>query len=60
MVHGLSVAAISVVGHLSRPKHERAEVIGTEREPLVGMIHEGGGGESEESGGEEERGVAGL
>ena len=49
MVHGLSVAAISVGSHFSRSARERAPLIGGEREPLMGMVHEGGGGESEPS-----------
>ena len=49
MVHGLSVAAISVVGHFSRHEDERAPFIAGENDPLFGMIHEGGGGESEPS-----------
>ena len=49
MVHGLSVAAISVGISLTRRAEERAGMMGTEREPLVGMVHEGGGGESEPS-----------
>ena len=49
LVHGFSVAAISVIGHLSRPKEEREPLIGGEREPLRGMVHEGGGGDSEPS-----------
>ncbi|MCJ1239539.1 hypothetical protein MMC14_007536 [Varicellaria rhodocarpa] len=57
LVHGLSVAAISLAGHFSRRKHERADVIGTETEPLVGMVHEGGGGESEDSFSEDEAGL---
>lgn len=47
MVHGLSVALISVGGHFSRSEGERAPLIGAEREALDGMIHHGGGGESE-------------
>lgn len=49
MVHGLSVAAISVGGHYTRKEGERAPLIGAESEGLHGMIHEGGGGESEPS-----------
>ena len=57
MVHGFSVAAISLAGHFSRRKRERAEVMGAETEPLVGMVHEGGGGESEDSFSENEAGL---
>lgn len=49
MIHGLSVAAISVFGHYSRRDGERAPLIGGETEGLLGMVHEGGGGESEPS-----------
>ena len=49
MVHGLSVAAISVGSHYSRKEGERAPLIGGETDGLDGMIHEGGGGESEPS-----------
>jgi len=46
MVHGLSVAAISVASHYSRKEGERAPLLGAETEGLSGMIQEGGGGES--------------
>ncbi|KAI4133550.1 MAG: hypothetical protein LQ347_002129 [Umbilicaria vellea] len=49
MVHGLSVAAISVSSHYSRREGERAPLIGGESDGLEGMVHEGGGGESEPS-----------
>lgn len=49
MVHGLSVAVISVGSHYSRKEGERAPLIGQEREGLSYMVHEGGGGESEPS-----------
>lgn len=49
MVHGLSVAVISVASHYSRKEGERAPLIGGENEGLTGMVHEGGGGESEPS-----------
>lgn len=49
MVHGLSVAAISVGSHFSRSEGERAPLIGAETDGLWGMVHEGGGGESEPS-----------
>lgn len=49
MIHGFSVAAISVFSHYSRREGERAPLIGGETEGLFGMIHEGGGGESEPS-----------
>lgn len=49
VVHGLSVAGISVVGHLMRKEGERAPLLGAETDGLSGMVHEGGGGESEPS-----------
>lgn len=49
MIHGFSVAAISVSSHYSRPKGEREPLIGSETEGLAHMVHEGGGGESEPS-----------
>jgi hypothetical protein len=39
MVHGLSVAAISIGGHYSRKDVERAPLIGTETEASHGMDH---------------------
>lgn len=47
IAHGLSVLAISLGGHLSRKKGERAPLLGAETEGLDAMVHEGGGGESE-------------
>ncbi|KAI9817414.1 MAG: hypothetical protein M1827_001023 [Pycnora praestabilis] len=47
LVHGLSVAIISLGSHFSRHREERAPLLGGETDPLHGMIHEGGGGESE-------------
>ncbi|KAM0802511.1 Cation/H+ exchanger [Usnea florida] len=49
MVHGLSVAAISVASHFSRGRGERAPLIGQESEALYGMVHGEGDGESEPS-----------
>lgn len=49
MIHGLSVALISVGGHYSRDEGERASLLGAETDALTGMEHEGGGGESEPS-----------
>ncbi|CAD6575607.1 MAG: hypothetical protein CYPHOPRED_005752 [Cyphobasidiales sp. Tagirdzhanova-0007] len=49
MVHGLSVAAISVGSHYTRKEGERAPLIGAESDGLHDMVHEGGGGESEPS-----------
>lgn len=63
IVHGLSVAAVSVGSHYSRPHGERAPLIGGENEPLGGMVHYGGGGESASdlsmSDEEQEEGVTG-
>lgn len=47
MVHGLSVAAISVGGHFVRKEGERAPLIGGEEDGLDGMEHEAGNGDSE-------------
>ena len=49
MIHGLSVAAISIVSHYSREKGERAPLLAQESEALGGMVHGEGGGESEPS-----------
>lgn len=49
MIHGLSVAAISVGSHYTRKEGERAPLIGQESDGLWSMVHEGGGGESEPS-----------
>lgn len=49
IIHGLSVALISVGGHYSRHEGERASLLGGETDGLTGMEHEGGGGESEPS-----------
>ena len=42
MIHGLSVAVLSVASHYSRPKGERAPLIGGETDGLDGMIQDGG------------------
>jgi NhaP-type Na+/H+ or K+/H+ antiporter len=47
MVHGLSVAALSLGSHFSRPRGERAPLIGAETEALGAMEHDGDEGESE-------------
>ena len=49
MIHGLSVAAISVGSHYSLKEGERTPLIGQESQGLAYMVHEGGGGESEPS-----------
>ncbi|CZR55424.1 related to Na+/H+ antiporter CNH1 [Phialocephala subalpina] len=46
-VHGLSTVAISVGGHYSRKKGERAPLLGQETEGLEAMDHEEGNGDSE-------------
>lgn len=46
IVHGLSVAAISLAEHYSRKTGERAPLIARQGERLAGMIHGVGGGES--------------
>ena len=53
-VHGLSGAAISVAGHYSRNKEERAPLLAGEDDGLEGMVHEIGGGDSEPSVSEDE------
>ena len=47
LVHGLSVAALSVIGHFQRKEGERAPLLAAETDPLDGMAHEGGGGDSQ-------------
>ncbi|GAB7358822.1 hypothetical protein MBLNU230_g4046t1 [Neophaeotheca triangularis] len=47
LVHGLSVLALSIASHFKRPKDQRAGVLAAETEPLAGMVHEDGDGESE-------------
>ncbi|ERF70587.1 hypothetical protein EPUS_02453 [Endocarpon pusillum Z07020] len=39
MVHGSSAMVMSVVGHFTRPKKERAPLIGGETERLYGMVN---------------------
>lgn len=39
MVHGLSAMVMSLIGHFSRPKGDRAPLIGAETERLYGMIN---------------------
>ncbi len=60
MVHGLSVVAISVGGHFSRGKGERAPLIGGESEGLEHMVHDDGGVESENSSGDDLTDIAGM
>ncbi|KAI7339069.1 Sodium/hydrogen exchanger [Hortaea werneckii] len=47
LVHGLSVLALSLTTHFSRPADKRAPIVAAEDDPLEGMEHQGGGGESE-------------
>ena len=47
LVHGLSVLALSVYAHFVRPKEMRASSLAAETDPLMGMDHEVGNGESE-------------
>ena len=49
MVHGLSVAAVSIGGHYSRKDSERSPLIGAETEGLHGMDHGSDEGDSEPS-----------
>lgn len=46
-VHGFSVLALSLSSHFNRKEEERAPLLAGETEPLEGMIHEGGNGDSE-------------
>lgn len=48
LVHGLSVAAISLWLHFTRARKHRSREIGGETEPLGGMIHEGSEEDEEE------------
>ena len=64
IIHGLSVAAISVIGHFRRGDGERASEFAGETEPLHGMVHEDSEGEetqseSEDDGDNERRGGSG-
>lgn len=51
MIHGLSVAAMSVYSHFKRPKENRAGILAAETDPLEGMEHsdEYGNSASEDS-----------
>ena len=53
LVHGLSVAAMSVANHLWRDKSQRAPVLAAETDPLGGMVHEEGGEVGSEIGDED-------
>lgn len=60
LVHGLSTLAISIGGHFGRHEHERAPLIGAEREGFHGMVFDeeenGGQAPDEEEEEEEYRG----
>ena len=47
LVHGLSVLVLSVLSHFTRPKHHRSGSLAGETDPLGGMVHGIGDGESE-------------
>jgi sodium/hydrogen antiporter len=47
LVHGLSVLGLSIFSHFLRPKHQRAPLLAAETEPLDGMVHNEGTGDSE-------------
>ncbi|KAL1310559.1 hypothetical protein AAFC00_000838 [Neodothiora populina] len=46
-VHGLSVLALSLGSHFRRKEEDRAPLLAAETEPLTGMVHDDGNGESE-------------
>jgi len=48
LVHGLSVAGISLYVHFARHKHQRSHEVAGETDPLEGMEHEGSEEEEEE------------
>jgi len=57
IVHGLSVAAVSVLIHVRRKPGDRSSTVGGETEPIAGMVHEEEDlEEEEEEEGFEERG----
>lgn len=58
LVHGFSVAAISVWDHFRRSSGERAAEFAGETEPLVGMVHEESEGEETQSESEDDGGGA--
>ncbi|KAL1584827.1 hypothetical protein WHR41_06642 [Cladosporium halotolerans] len=47
IVHGMSVLVLSIISHYSRPKSHRSASLAGETDPLSGMVHGVGGGESE-------------
>lgn len=54
MVHGLSVVVMSVFSHLTKPKGDRSELFAADTDPLDGMVHGEGGGDSASSEEEDE------
>jgi NhaP-type Na+/H+ or K+/H+ antiporter len=46
IVHGLSVLVLSIVAHFKRDPQNRAGILAAETDPLEGMEHEGGAGDS--------------
>ena len=54
LVHGLSVAVMSVANHFMRPKEERSSILAAETDPLGGMVHGEGDGDSVEIGDSDE------
>lgn len=54
LVHGLSVAAISLIVHFRRARTQRSQEIAGERDPLAGMVHEGSEEDDEDDEEEEE------
>lgn len=47
LVHGLSVLVLSIISHYSRPKQHRSRSLAGETDPLSGMVHGVGTGDSE-------------
>lgn len=45
-VHGLSVLALSIIAHFRRDPKDRASILAAETDPLEGMEHEQGDGDS--------------
>ncbi|EGP90987.1 uncharacterized protein MYCGRDRAFT_65274 [Zymoseptoria tritici IPO323] len=53
MVHGLSVLVLSVAAHFKRAPENRAGILAAETDPLEGMEHEQGDGDSADEGDDE-------
>lgn len=47
LVHGFSVLALSIASHFRRNKEDRASLLAAETDPLEGMVHEDGDGDSQ-------------